>query len=412
MSDNTQQTTTGKQFAAVERPKNRKIFSGFGGGVGRALPRPQRGGGGGNMLRLIAMAAAVVIVLGNSTSTEITAQLVSSALLWGAVGYVITWVAQYAFDASWEGNWGLFIARVTMPLIALVVFSTIGLSIATRAASRIATVTATAPPVQSASQLAGGLVRILGGVTQSAAATAASWGGEASWGEYASGVQTMTVGGIVEGLVVSGGNGGPYAAAGMNPPAVAAVAAAAPETQVTNPGAVAFNGPWNVAAYDDDAPPAFTGPWAPEYYQGQGASGDQTVSERPGEYVVARGDNLSRIAKHVYGDGDLWTLICAANASTLRGNCSALRVGMRLVIPDRATAPQTMPAQVQPNAGVRNAATGQTQPVAQPTAVPLVLMAAQSGAQPTAVPLVLMAAQDQPVAQPTAVPLVLMAAQN
>jgi LysM repeat protein len=324
MSDNTQQATTGKQFAAVERPKNRKLFNGFGGGAGRALPRPQRGGGGGNMLRLIAMSAAVVIVLGNSTSTEITAQLVSSAILWGAVGYVITWVAQYAFDASWEGNWGLFIARVTMPLIALAVFSTIGLSIATRAASRIATVTASAPPVQSASQLAGGLVRILGGVTQAAAATAASWGGEASWGEYASGVQTMTVGGIVEGLsneLVVGGNGGAYAATAMNP----AAEAAAPETQA------------ETKTVEASAAPA-----------------PQIVSDRPGEYVVARGDSLSTIAKNVYGDADLWVILCNANSATLGGNCNTIKSGQRLVIPDKNTAPRTIPARINPNSGVQN----------------------------------------------------------
>lgn len=53
----------------------------------------------------------------------------------------------------------------------------------------------------------------------------------------------------------------------------------------------------------------------------------------PGQmYTVRFGDTLSDIASAAYGSGNLWTKICAANAS-LRGNCGNIRVGQRLRIP-------------------------------------------------------------------------------
>lgn len=55
-----------------------------------------------------------------------------------------------------------------------------------------------------------------------------------------------------------------------------------------------------------------------------------------GAYVVQRGDTLSGIAKTFYGDGDLWPIICNANSNVLRGNCSNIMAGQRLVIPDKA----------------------------------------------------------------------------
>lgn len=56
-----------------------------------------------------------------------------------------------------------------------------------------------------------------------------------------------------------------------------------------------------------------------------------------GTYIVQRGDTLSSIAKAVYGDGDLWPMICNANSAILHGNCSNIMAGQRLVIPDKAS---------------------------------------------------------------------------
>ncbi|MCB0080257.1 MAG: LysM peptidoglycan-binding domain-containing protein [Caldilineaceae bacterium] len=294
-------------------------------GRAQAQPRPQRGGGGGSgVLRVIVLVAIVAIVFGNNTSTEITAQLISSAILWGAVGYAITWIAQYAFDASWEGDWGLFIARMTMPLIALVVFSTVGLSIATGAISRIATVTATAPPVQSASDLAGGLVRLLGGVTQSAAATAASWSG-GSWGEYAGGVAVPTVGQTVSGL--------------------------AGQLQAGN-GLVVQSLPASLSV------PSVTLPPVPVLEVAQPAPVEVAPPAAGGSYTVVAGDSMFRIAQKVLGDGNRYRELCAANVAIVGNNCNVLRTGMTLALPSQefqswnnaVTSWQAKPAPARPTA--------------------------------------------------------------
>lgn len=283
-------------------------------GRAQAQPRPQRGGGGGSgVLRVIVLVAIVAIVFGNNTSTEITAQLISSAILWGAVGYAITWIAQYAFDASWEGDWGLFIARMTMPLIALVVFSTVGLSIATGAISRIATVTATAPPVQSASDLAGGLVRLLGGVTQSAATTAASWSG-GSWGEYAGGVQVPTVGSQVNDLGIDLLNRSLVVPANSSValPNLAPAPLPYPAMEAAPTSAVEAV----TSTVVDVAKSAY----------------ENVTAER---YVVQRGDTMYNIAKQVLGDGNRYPELCAANG--LAGSaCSELRAGQQVKIPSGA----------------------------------------------------------------------------
>ncbi len=62
-----------------------------------------------------------------------------------------------------------------------------------------------------------------------------------------------------------------------------------------------------------------------------------TWGNNDGTYIVQRGDTLSSIAKAAYGDGDLWPMICNANANILHGNCSNIMAGMRLVIPDKGS---------------------------------------------------------------------------
>lgn len=292
--------------------KLHKFFSGFT-GSGRAMPRPQRGGGsGGGALRMVVLVAVVAVVFGNAQTAEITAQLFSSAILWGAVGYAIVWVAQYALDASWEGDWGLFFARIAMPLIAIVIFSTVGLTIASGAAGRIATFTAAAPPVQSASNLAGGLVRLVGGVTQTAASTAASWGGD--WGAVAGSIDVPTVGSQVNDLGIDLLNSSLVIPANSSSalPSLAPAPNALPAAEAVPTSAVEAV----TSAAVDLAKSAYK----------------NVTAER---YVVQRGDTMYTIAKQILGDGNRYPELCAANG--LAGtSCSDLRAGQQVVIPDGA----------------------------------------------------------------------------
>jgi len=45
---------------------------------------------------------------------------------------------------------------------------------------------------------------------------------------------------------------------------------------------------------------------------------DAVVTTAPGTYVVERGDNLWKIAKKVYGDGDRWIDIYNANSDVIK----------------------------------------------------------------------------------------------
>ena len=78
-----------------------------------------------------------------------------------------------------------------------------------------------------------------------------------------------------------------------------------------------------------------------------------------GTYIVQRGDTLSSIAKAVYGDGDLWPMICNANSAILHGNCSNIMAGQRLVIPDKASGDNRIAAGSSGNAPANRIQNGQ-----------------------------------------------------
>ena len=59
----------------------------------------------------------------------------------------------------------------------------------------------------------------------------------------------------------------------------------------------------------------------------------RTTPTKPGAYVVKSGDSLSRIARIHYGDESKWSIIYAANRSTIGPDPAELQIGMRLRIP-------------------------------------------------------------------------------
>ena len=56
-------------------------------------------------------------------------------------------------------------------------------------------------------------------------------------------------------------------------------------------------------------------------------------AEKYEEYVVVKGDSLSKIAKKFYKDGNRFPVLIKANEDLLKGNPNRLRVGMKLRIP-------------------------------------------------------------------------------
>lgn len=55
--------------------------------------------------------------------------------------------------------------------------------------------------------------------------------------------------------------------------------------------------------------------------------------KKPSEYTVKAGDNLSRIAKLIYGDSAKWRDIYEANQSVIGSNPNLIRPGQELVLP-------------------------------------------------------------------------------
>ncbi len=77
---------------------------------------------------------------------------------------------------------------------------------------------------------------------------------------------------------------------------------------------------------------------------GAKASATPAAAPLPGEktYVVVDGDNFTKVAKKLYGDGGLWKKLADANSDRVKGD--ALRVGMKL----RAPAVETLTGKVAP----------------------------------------------------------------
>lgn len=73
-------------------------------------------------------------------------------------------------------------------------------------------------------------------------------------------------------------------------------------------------------------------PVDPENVQGVPAPAAE-LPKGAAEYIVRAGDTLSSIAKASYGKSSAWRDILEANAALLKGDETALRPGMRLVIP-------------------------------------------------------------------------------
>jgi nucleoid-associated protein YgaU len=66
-----------------------------------------------------------------------------------------------------------------------------------------------------------------------------------------------------------------------------------------------------------------------------GASSTAPVLDAPGTttYIVRGGDSLSKIAKHHYGDANLWPRIYEANREVIGTNPDLIKPGQKLLLP-------------------------------------------------------------------------------
>ena len=62
-------------------------------------------------------------------------------------------------------------------------------------------------------------------------------------------------------------------------------------------------------------------------------AGSSSTATRGTAYVVKKGDSLSKIAKHFYGDAGKWKKIHAANSDKIP-NPDLIHPGLELTIPD------------------------------------------------------------------------------
>jgi nucleoid-associated protein YgaU len=79
-----------------------------------------------------------------------------------------------------------------------------------------------------------------------------------------------------------------------------------------------------------------TAPDAPskaDFSNVQGGVG--STADRPATYTVVAGDNLTKIAKHFYGDANAWKAIFDANRDQL-SDPDRIRVGQVLKIPAKS----------------------------------------------------------------------------
>jgi nucleoid-associated protein YgaU len=67
----------------------------------------------------------------------------------------------------------------------------------------------------------------------------------------------------------------------------------------------------------------------------QSGSSSTAPSTQPSTYTVQSGDNLSKIARHVYGDGNKWKAIFEANKDKLK-NPDLIQPGQVLTLPPNA----------------------------------------------------------------------------
>ena len=64
----------------------------------------------------------------------------------------------------------------------------------------------------------------------------------------------------------------------------------------------------------------------------------QPTAQQPEFYTVAKGDSLSKIAKHLLGNANDWRLIYDANRDVIGGNPDLIKPGQKLKIPNSGAA--------------------------------------------------------------------------
>lgn len=67
----------------------------------------------------------------------------------------------------------------------------------------------------------------------------------------------------------------------------------------------------------------------------QSGSSSTAPSAQPTTYTVKEGDNLTKIARHVYGDGNKWKAILEANRDKIK-NPDLIHPGEVLTLPPNA----------------------------------------------------------------------------
>jgi nucleoid-associated protein YgaU len=71
----------------------------------------------------------------------------------------------------------------------------------------------------------------------------------------------------------------------------------------------------------------------PDFSDVTGGSSSSADAKAGRTYTIAKGDSLSKIAKHFYGDAKLWRKIFAANSATIK-NPDLIFPGQVITIPD------------------------------------------------------------------------------
>ena len=96
------------------------------------------------------------------------------------------------------------------------------------------------------------------------------------------------------------------------------------------------SGQKNAADFSDTntGPTSARGPGAADFSDVSGGASSSAPSAGTGQtYTVKSGDSLSKIAKHLYGDGNKWHRIYEANRDKIK-NPDLIHPGQELTIPD------------------------------------------------------------------------------